>query len=298
MRPRPVAYSRSILPPPLVMRCRKYAAVHATCETAQPARGDVARGVRAVLEMIAIQASRLPEPVRPEPVDAVSGLAPENRLHTYLTRWSERSTLDRVERVLAPLLAGERLGDAVVNDDVRFIKDVGLIASGSAGLEIANPIYKEIIPRALTWLAEQSVAIPRTPYITADGRLRHDALLDGAIDFWKEHAEWMLRRQPYSEAAAQLVLMAFLRRVVNGTADELGRGPVPTIDRAYAVGSGRIDHRCAVVTAAGAATVTASGASRPRRGHPRVGPPSGLERISSAWRKHSKNRGAGDVQAI
>ena len=385
----------------------RYAAVHATCEIAQPARGDVARGIQAVLESIDIQARRLPEPLCPEPVDAVASVSPENRLRVYLSRWAERSALpvvlfldeidaalgdtlisvlrqlragypdrpqrfthacvliglrdvrdyraslrperesmgtaspfniksdsltlryftadevgelyrqhtadtgqefrddavalafeltggqpwlvnalarhlvdslvtdrdqpinvadverasevlirrrdthldsllerlkeDRVRRVLAPILSGDIVADEVLDDDVRFVEDLGLVVPGPRGLEVANPIYKEIIPRALTALSEKLLPIPRARYIAADGRLRYDALLDGAIDFWKEHAEWMLRRQPYSEAAAQLVLMAFLHRVVNGTTDELGRGPVPTIDREYAVGSGRID---------------------------------------------------------
>ncbi len=49
--------------------------------------------------------------------------------------------------------------------------------------------------------------------------------------FWRRHAESFLRRQPYSEAAAQLVCMAYLHLIVNGGG---------FIDREYAVGSGRI----------------------------------------------------------
>jgi len=52
----------------------------------------------------------------------------------------------------------------------------------------------------------------------------------------------VLRRQPYSEAAAQLVFMAWLHRVVNGGAElETRPAGVAAIDREYAVGSGRID---------------------------------------------------------
>ncbi len=54
----------------------------------------------------------------------------------------------------------------------------------------------------------------------------------------------MLRRQPYSEAAAQLVFMAWLHRIVNGGAEiEAHPAGVAAIDREYAVGSGRIDVR-------------------------------------------------------
>lgn len=54
---------------------------------------------------------------------------------------------------------------------------------------------------------------------------------------WRQHAEHFLARQPYSEAAAQLIFMAYLQRVVNGGSPS----GVPSIDREYAVGSGRID---------------------------------------------------------
>jgi len=57
-------------------------------------------------------------------------------------------------------------------------------------------------------------------------------LLEDFVAFWREHAESFLKRQPYSEAAAQLILMAWLQKVVNGGG---------TIDREYAAGSGRID---------------------------------------------------------
>ena len=62
----------------------------------------------------------------------------------------------------------------------------------------------------------------RASYVLEDGGLDWPKLLDGFIAFWKQHAEWMLRQQPYSEAAAQLVFMAFLHRLVNGV--DLGPG--------------------------------------------------------------------------
>jgi hypothetical protein len=62
--------------------------------------------------------------------------------------------------------------------------------------------------------------------------LRFDLLLYDFRAFWCEDAEPYLAQAPYSEAAAQLVFMAFLQKVVNG-----GGFIAPE----YAVGSGRID---------------------------------------------------------
>ena len=82
----------------------------------------------------------------------------------------------------------------------------------------------------------------RSAYIAADGRLLWNALLDGFMAYWKANAEWMLKRQPYSEAASQLVLSAWLHRIVNGSAEiEARPAGVAAIDREYAVGSGRVD---------------------------------------------------------
>jgi hypothetical protein len=109
-------------------------------------------------------------------------------------------------------------------------------------LEIANPIYREIIPRALTASTEAFLPVRHDAYVAADGRLLWDDLPDAFTAFWKSNAEWMLRRQPYSEAAAQLVFMAWLHRVVNGGAEiETRPAGVAAIDREYAVGSGRVD---------------------------------------------------------
>jgi hypothetical protein len=154
------------------------------------------------------------------------------RRDTHLDSLIDRLREPRVRRVLEPILTGELLSPDVLDDDVQFVKDLGLVTSGLAGLEIANPIYREIIPRALASVAQESLPVLRAPFIASDGTLRFDKLLDDFQAFWCEHAELYLARQPYSEAAAQLVFMAYLQKVVNGGG---------LIDREYAVGSGRID---------------------------------------------------------
>jgi hypothetical protein len=164
------------------------------------------------------------------------------RRDTHLDSLVDRLREDRVRKVLVPILTGAHPEDDVFDDDIQFVKDLGLIASSPRGLAIANPIYREIIPRALTAATEEYLPVRRSTFIAADGRLRWDALLEGFTAFWKENADWMLSRQPYSEAAAQLVFMSWLHRIVNGgTEPEIRPGGVAAIDREYAVGSGRID---------------------------------------------------------
>jgi len=153
------------------------------------------------------------------------------RRDTHLDSLIDRLRERRVRRILEPILAGEFLAPDVLDDDIQFVEDLGLIAR-SAGLEIANPIYREIIPRALTAVTQRSLPLGRASFVAADGTLETTVLLEDFRVFWCQHAESFLDRQPYSEAAAQLIFMAFLQRVVNGGG---------FIDREYAIGSGRID---------------------------------------------------------
>jgi hypothetical protein len=194
------------------------------------------RGQPWLVNALARQAVEVLVPDHAIPIEAAAVEAAKERLiqrqDTHLDSLIERLREPRVRRVIEPLLAGNALPPDLLDDDLRFTIDLGLVVSTSQGLEIANPIYREVIPRALTSLLEQTLSLPRPTYVTPDGGLRFDLLLDDFRAFWCENAEQYLVQAPYSEAAAQLVFMAFLQRVVNGGG---------FIDREYAVGSGRID---------------------------------------------------------
>ncbi len=155
------------------------------------------------------------------------------RRDTHLDSLAKRLREPRVRRVLEPVLAGEMLASDVMDDDVEFVKDLGLVVSGSQGLEVANPIYREIIPRSLTSIMEESLALPRPSYVRADGGLDFAQLLDDFVALWCENADAYLSTAPYSEAAAQLVFFTFLHKITNGKGG--------TVDREFAAGRGRID---------------------------------------------------------
>lgn len=71
------------------------------------------------------------------------------RQDTHLDSLAERLREDRVRRVIEPILAGEALPQISV-DDLLYAQDLGLVrASAAGGLVIANPIYREVIPRSL-----------------------------------------------------------------------------------------------------------------------------------------------------
>ncbi len=195
---------------------------------------DLTRGQPWLVNALArqvVQATDRATPISPSHVEAAKE-ALILRRDTHLDSLTERLREPRVRRVIEPIVAGEFPDESIPEDDVDFVKDLGLITVGPEGLGIANPIYREVIPRALTSVTEQFLPVDRPRYIGPDGRLLFDLLLQGFAAFWREHADSFLGRQPYHEAAAQLVFMAWLQRVINGGG---------FIDREYSAGAGRID---------------------------------------------------------
>ena len=136
-----------------------------------------------------------------------------------------------MRRVVEPVLSGgDRIGEARP-DDLEYVRDLGLLArSGTA--QIANPIYREVIPRELMYAREAEIAHETEWYVKPEGDLDMDGLLTGFQGFFREHSEHWIERFQYKEAGPQLLLQAFLHRIVNGG----GR-----IEREYALGRRRTD---------------------------------------------------------
>ena len=111
------------------------------------------------------------------------------------------------------------------------MRDLGLVAPDPP-LRFANPIYGEVVPRELTWVLQDRIPEPAAWYVRPDGALDMDGLLAAFQDFFRQNSEHWIRRAQYTEAGPQLVLQAFLHRVVNAR----GR-----IEREYALGSRRVD---------------------------------------------------------
>ena len=122
--------------------------------------------------------------------------------------------------------------DSIPPDDLQYARDLGLVARDDP-VAIANPIYREVIPRDLTYTT-QAMNIHHEPawYVDDDGGLRTDGLLAAFQTFFREHSEHWMERFQYREAGPQLLLQAFLQRIVNGG----GR-----IEREYGLGRMRTD---------------------------------------------------------
>ena len=171
---------------------------------------------------------------RREPITADAiGQAREQliqRRETHLDQLTDKLQEDRVRRVVEPLLSG---GDKrrFMDRDLEYVRDLGLVAQDRP-LRIANPIYAEVIPRELTWVAQEELEQETAWYVEADGNLNVDKLMAAFQTFFREHSEHWVTRFQYQEAGPQLLLQAFLQRIVNSG----GR-----VEREYGLGRRRTE---------------------------------------------------------
>jgi hypothetical protein len=176
----------------------------------------------------------VPDPTQPITVAAIDRAKDLliARQDTHLDSLAERLREPRVRAILEPMLAGLTLGE-MPPDDLRFIQDLGLVRlEPEGGLVIANPIYREVLPRVLASTAIASLPRITPTWLTSTGRVDMVRLLDSFLAFWRQHGEPLLSTAPYAEIAPHLVLMAFLHRVANGGG---------AVEREYAIGRDRMD---------------------------------------------------------
>ena len=161
---------------------------------------------------------------------------------THFDSLMERLKEPRVRGVIEPLILGEGISIDFRSDDYLYTRDLGLIKEfGNGVIKPANPIYAEIIIRALNYSLQENIKLERPaddlPKYIVNNKLDMNILFKEFQIFWRENSEiWITRYNDtfyqYIEAAPHLVLQAFLQRVINGGA---------RLSREMALGKKRID---------------------------------------------------------
>jgi len=169
------------------------------------------------------------QPVRAEAITAACEQLIRRR-ETHLDQLADKLQEERVRRVVEPLLSGAEQS-AFSARDLEYVRDLGLIAADDP-LRIANPIYAEVVPRELTYAAQAGLVVDAAWYVDGAGNLDVGKLLAAFQSFFRQHSEHWVERFQYKEAGPQLLLQAFLQRIVNSG----GR-----IEREYGLGRGRTD---------------------------------------------------------
>src|SRR6056297_4229151 len=156
---------------------------------------------------------------RSNPITAQMFEAAKNALiirrDTHIDQLADKLKEDRVRKVIEPILAGTQQSQGMSDDDIQYCEDLGLIKRRGS-LEIANGIYREVIPRTLSYVSQRNIVQEPQWYIEKDGKLNMMKLLKAFQQFFREHSESWLSRFKYEEAGPQLLLQAFLQRIVNG----------------------------------------------------------------------------------
>jgi hypothetical protein len=157
---------------------------------------------------------------------------------THLDQLTDKLREPRVCRVIAPMVAGGNWpGESVerpLPDDIQYVIDLGLIRNDGGNYVVANAIYREILPRELSYVMEVGMTSRPTQlwYVDSDGRMDMKKLFREFQQFFRENIDSWKEGFDYKEAGFQLLLQAFLQRIVNGGG---------LIDREYALGCGRVD---------------------------------------------------------
>lgn len=155
------------------------------------------------------------------------------RRDTHIDILIDKLREERVRNVIGPILAGEEDADEslIPQDDVQCVADMGLITLDRPR-RISNAIYREVIPRELTWTTQSGLTQQSAWYIRPDNSIDMEKLLLDFQQFFRQNADSWIERFDYKESGPQLLLQAFLQRVVNGGG---------YIDREYGLGRGRTD---------------------------------------------------------
>jgi type II secretory pathway predicted ATPase ExeA len=157
---------------------------------------------------------------------------------THLDQLADKLREPRVRKVIEPMLMGEDFdadkAQRPTSDDFQYVTDLGLIRTQNGNTVISNAIYREILPRELTYITQIEMSrISNTPwYISENGSIDIEKLLKAFQQFFRENIDSWKRSGDYEEAGFQLLLQAYLQRIMNGGGQ---------LEREYALGTRRVD---------------------------------------------------------
>jgi len=151
---------------------------------------------------------------------------------THLDALAYRLDNPDVRNVMQSLISGVPDLRLAESEGFRLCQDLGLVSIERGTLQVANPIYREVLARQMTYGPQLAIFYPEWQWQLPDGNLDMDRLLKEFQKFWRRNADVWEQKSDYTEAFPHLLLMAFLQRILNGGGH---------IEREYAAGRGRMD---------------------------------------------------------
>jgi hypothetical protein len=151
---------------------------------------------------------------------------------THLDALAVRLKNAGIRGVIEPILIGKSDPEMAESDAFMLCMDLGLVTLERGTPMIANPIYREVIARHLTYGQQLAIPQPDWEWEKPDGTLDMDRMMKEFQKFWQRHADLWEEKAEYTEAFPHLLLMAFLQRVLKGGGK---------IERECSAGRGRMD---------------------------------------------------------
>jgi len=151
---------------------------------------------------------------------------------THLDALAYRMENPEIRKMMETIMTGSFDPDLASRESFRICTDLGLVKLEKGNPSIANPIYREVLAREMTFGPQTMILEPEWQWEKPDGSLDMDTLMKEFQKFWRENSEMWEEKMSYTEAFPHLLLMAFLQRVLNGGG---------SINREYAAGRGRMD---------------------------------------------------------
>lgn len=126
---------------------------------------------------------------------------------THIDSLLARLEEPRVRRVIDPMLAGGWLPFSDVDGDLQYVAGLGLIRKVEGRWEVANPIYREVVPRTLGASAQESLDQRTAWYVGEDGLLDVPKLMAAWQKFWRQDGHLAAEGFSYKESGPHLMLI-------------------------------------------------------------------------------------------
>jgi hypothetical protein len=135
---------------------------------------------------------------------------------THLDALAYRMDNPKIRSIIDNMMIGKTDPLLSESDDFRLCLDLGLVVLEKGTPSVANPIYREILARQITYSPQLAIPEPDWQWEKLDGTLDMDALMREFQKFWRRNSKVWEERMYYTEDVPHLLLMAFLQRVLNG----------------------------------------------------------------------------------
>jgi hypothetical protein len=129
----------------------------------------------------------------------------------------ERLKEEHVRSIIYPIIFGD--GFNMKSDDFQYVKDLGLITdTEEEGINPANPVYGEVIARALNCNVEQSLSNQydesETTRYLKDGHIDMDYLMRDFQQYWRENSEVWVKKGYLYERYPHFKMNDFIKQIV------------------------------------------------------------------------------------